>query len=111
MIDGTNMWNDSELESSMLFEVPKDNLKDERSSSVENTLSLSKEHNNKDKAASSADNNKGINRSRDHLILNNKSIVEDANNDTRSTKDSYNSSNENSSLKKIVSFQGLPKHE
>ena len=52
------MWTDSELESNMLFEVPKDNVKDDRSSSVANTPSLSKKHNNKDKVASSADNNK-----------------------------------------------------
>ena len=31
IIDGIKMWTDSELESSMLFEVPKDNLKYDQS--------------------------------------------------------------------------------
>ena len=95
----------------MLFEVPRYNLKDDRSLSVANTPSLSKEHNNKDKAASSTDNNKDINQSPDHLMLNNKSIVEATNNNKRATKDIDNSSNVNSTLKKSVSFQVVPKHE
>ena len=44
-------------------------------------------------------------------MLNNKSIVEATNDNKRATKDSDNSSNVNSSLKKSVSFQGVPKHK
>ena len=44
------------------------------------------------------------------MILNNKYIVEATNNNERATKDSDNSSNV-ISLKKIISFQGVPKYE
>ena len=52
-----------------------------------------------------------MNRSRDHLILNNKSIFESTTNNKRATKDRDNSSHVNSSLKKRVSFQGATKHK
>ena len=109
------MWTDSELESSVLFEVPKENLNYDCRSPVENTPSPPAEQ-IKDREVTSDDKDKSINRSRDHLTSNEESIVEAADenankDDGTNTNYSNVKSSKRSERSKSVSFQGPPKHK
>ena len=113
IIDGTKVWTDTELESSILFEVPKENNSDNVDNATENANGVSQTldtgNNNVAETTENANgsshdttvtgNRDGTNRSHEPLVINNPSSP------------NAMDANSNASQKKKVIFQGVPKYK
>ena len=106
IINGTRIWTDTELESSILVEAPKENQKDAKDSSATITPSNNLKNNNEIKTAERPEE-EDVDRSRDQSAPTIKSKQRAADRDENKKMKNVSS---NSISSKKISFQGVPKH-